>query len=400
MLVLCADVAAQKSAPRKSAVPARQPQFVITGTIPGTVEGAEVCLWLREYGNDALARTKIKNHSFRLTGHVASPTLCQLFICDSKDPKSEEVLPPERGFVLMVDNVPMRVSAPSFRALPLVSPRDSDTLDKEFAARVDTKGFAQTTYSEFRHYIHDVDVLSTNAYMDYSNYSEKKNPESSVLLAKRQAMLQARVRYEEAENRFVKAHPTYPISLMLMQPKTEETFEYTDADYDAWLAMFKDNKDTVRYRAFAAAVAEARHCPKGKAYTDFDVLTPDSVQGHLSQYLQPNGYTIVDLWASWCGWCRKAIPHIKEMYAKYDRSKLTILSISTDNNKKDWYRAMKEEAMPWQQLLLAPQSSKLVEKAYNLYGIPDFLLIDAQGKVVFATSSPDELDEEVGKALR
>jgi hypothetical protein len=81
---------------------------------------------------------------------------------------------------------------------------------------------------------------------------------------------------------------------------------------------------------------------------------------------------------------------------KYRKMSCFAKILGDDFTKRIWQKGN----TAWQQLLLAPQSSKLVEKAYNLYGIPDFLLIDAQGKVVFATSSPDELDEEVGKALR
>lgn len=373
--------------------------FVITGTIPGTTDGCEVCLWLKEYGNDALATTKIKNHSFRLTGHVSKPTLCQFYICDVKDPNSQYVLPPERGILLFIENVAMKISAAHFTDLPLIHERENPLL-KEFNVKVETKGFAQNTFMTYRHYIHEVDLKSGNAFKDYLAYQERKTINRDTLLMKRADMLSARALYNAAVDRFVRQHPDYPISLMEIRDKAEDTFVYTDKEYDDWLQLFKVNKDKVRYEAFAKSIAAARTCPKGRAYTDFGVVTPDSLQGRFSQYLNKKGYTLVDFWASWCGWCRRAIPHIKEMYAKYDRSKLTIVSVSTDDSKSAWYRAMKLEDMPWQQLLLAKDSKELVDKAYNMLGIPDFLIVDAQGRVVYATSSPDELDVELSKILK
>lgn len=411
LLLWCSIAFAQKTSKR----------FVITANIPGMKDGVEVRLYNQEHGSDALATTKVKDHSFRLEGSVTSPTLCKLEIDDVKPAGYQAVLSPKRGIFLFVENVNIKVSASDFGSIPLIFPEGKEnSLLKELNVKV-VGGTAQKQYSEYRHYIHAVDLESSATYYDYLNYSENSKPsiqlgadgkaevvfadggkkiDQKVLLGKRAKMLAAREKYNAAEEKFISEHPDYVISLMLMSGKTKETFQYTNADYDNWLAKFKGNYDKTRYTAFAKAVKTARTCLKDAFYTDFEMISTDSVKTRLSQQLNKTGYTVVDFWASWCGWCRRAIPHIKEFYAKYSRQQLEVISVSVDDSKPAWYRAMKAENMPWRQYVEEKDQKKLTDKAYNMLGIPDFLLIDSQGKIVYATASPDDLDVELAKLLK
>jgi thiol-disulfide isomerase/thioredoxin len=397
-LLLCSSSFSQNKKTRQMA---NSSQFVITGNIPGMKDGVEVRLWLREYGNDAVAKAKVKNHSFRLVGHLDSPTMCQLQIDDVIDPNNQAVLPPCRGMLLFVDNSNIAISIADYKMLPFIFGQEKESPYKnELAFKYKTNSITQNTYLEYRHYIHAIQIQTDSVYNACEKYAKSKAADSNVAFEKYKKANLANQRYDEAIMKFIKQHPTYPISLYLLSKKTEDTFCYTDAQYDEWLNMMKNNKDVVRYQAFKKAIAQARICTKDKMYTDFEVIdTLSSAKTKISQYLNKKGYTIIDFWASWCGWCRKAIPQIKTMYGKYDKSTLTIISISTDKESKNWKLAMKQENMPWLQLALTKESTGVVEKAYNLYGIPDFLIINNQGKVLFATSNPAELDSMISSLL-
>jgi thiol-disulfide isomerase/thioredoxin len=396
-------------------------QFVITANIAGMKDGVEVRLYNQEHGNRDLATTHVKNHAFRLVGKVVSPTLCKLEIDDVKPAGYQGVLPPKRGISLFVENVNIKVSASDFGSIPLIFPEGKEnSLLKELNVKV-VGGTAQKQYSEYRHYIHAIDLESSAAFNDYLDYVENSKPsmhldangkaevaylkdnkkiDSKVLLDKRNRMLALRNKYNAAEDKFIAAHPDYAISLMQMSEKTEETFQYTNADYDKWLSMFKNNYDQVRYAAFVKSIQTARNCLKNAPYTDFEMVSSDSVKTRLSEQVGKSDYIVVDFWASWCGWCRRAIPHIKELYARYNRNQLEVISVSVDDSKSAWYHAMKSEQMPWRQYVVEKEQKKVIDKAYNMLGIPDFLLIDRQGRVVFATSSPDELDVELSKRIK
>ena len=89
---------------------------------------------------------------------------------------------------------------------------------------------------------------------------------------------------------------------------------------------------------------------------------------------------LIDFWASWCGPCRAAVPKLKELYAKYKSKDFEILSVSIDDSKSSWLKAMDEEKMPWEQLLSDDKDKTL--QTFLFSGIPTLYLVDKQGKII------------------
>ena len=103
---------------------------------------------------------------------------------------------------------------------------------------------------------------------------------------------------------------------------------------------------------------------------------------------------LVDFWASWCGPCRAAVPKVKELYNKYKTEGFDVLSISIDDSKSAWLKALNEEKMPWKQLL-SPDKNITMEK-FLFSGIPTLYLIDQSGKIITSfTGFTPEAQEKV-----
>ena len=105
--------------------------------------------------------------------------------------------------------------------------------------------------------------------------------------------------------------------------------------------------------------------PKGKT------LSPDKYKGKV---------LVIDFWASWCGPCRKEIPHMKEYYEEFKDKGVEFLSVSIDANEEAWRKALKEENMAWPQGL-AKEAGKEVKELYQFTGIPFILVIDKEGNI-------------------
>lgn len=90
-------------------------------------------------------------------------------------------------------------------------------------------------------------------------------------------------------------------------------------------------------------------------------------------------YLILDFWGSWCIWCIRGIPKMKEYYEKY-RDKLEILGIDCNDTEEKWKAAVKEHSLPWLHVY-NPRSSSVL-KDYNVQGFPTKVILDPQGNVV------------------
>lgn len=80
-----------------------------------------------------------------------------------------------------------------------------------------------------------------------------------------------------------------------------------------------------------SAVADADKAP------DFEL--PD-LQGNPLKLSSLRGkYVILDFWGSWCIWCIRGIPAMKEVYAKY-KDKMEILGIDCRDTEVKWKAAV------------------------------------------------------------
>jgi thiol-disulfide isomerase/thioredoxin len=105
---------------------------------------------------------------------------------------------------------------------------------------------------------------------------------------------------------------------------------------------------------------------------------------------------LVDFWASWCAPCRREIPNLKALYAKYAPLGLEIISISIDENIPAWHKALDEEQMPWPQLL---DNASLFSSSFYGKTIPALFLVDAAGTVISDRLRGEALQEKIASIL-
>lgn len=108
---------------------------------------------------------------------------------------------------------------------------------------------------------------------------------------------------------------------------------------------------------------------------------------------------MVDFWATWCGPCRQAIPHLNELYAENKEKGFEILAIAMDENgEKVVPPFVAANQIDYRVLLGTPD----VEAAFGgLLGYPTTFLIDRNGEIADKTLGyrPKEYFEEKLKPL-
>jgi len=90
-------------------------------------------------------------------------------------------------------------------------------------------------------------------------------------------------------------------------------------------------------------------------------------------------YVILDFWGSWCGWCIKGIPQMKEYYQKY-AGKFEILGIDCNDPEEKWKAAVEKYELPWLHVY-NPRNSDLLEQ-YEIEGFPTKIIVGPDGKIV------------------
>lgn len=97
-------------------------------------------------------------------------------------------------------------------------------------------------------------------------------------------------------------------------------------------------------------------------------------------------FVYIDVWATWCGPCVKQIPYLQTLEEKYHGKNIEFVSISIDqpNVKDKWKKMIEDKNMGGVQLFA--NGDQDFARAYQISGIPRFILIDPEGNIVEANA--------------
>lgn len=163
-----------------------------------------------------------------------------------------------------------------------------------------------------------------------------------------------------------------------------------------WLSEAKQLKQTI-----ITNKAQAMKLKTGQPMPSVKYPDANGALAGLEKY--KGKYLLVDFWASWCGPCRQAIPKVKELYDAYKAKGFEVVSISIDTDKNAWRKAMKEEAMPWEQLL-SDNKDKTMEQ-FQFSGIPTLYLVDTEGRIMerftgYSEDAEAKIKESIAKGTK
>jgi thiol-disulfide isomerase/thioredoxin len=115
-------------------------------------------------------------------------------------------------------------------------------------------------------------------------------------------------------------------------------------------------------------------------------------------------YVFIDIWATWCKPCLEQIPAMKKIEEKYRKKNIVFVGISVDDAKdfEKWKNFVNEKKLGGIQLFADKGFESDFIKTYVVNGIPRFILIDPQGKIINPEAewpSKPKLQEELDKLL-
>jgi thiol-disulfide isomerase/thioredoxin len=114
----------------------------------------------------------------------------------------------------------------------------------------------------------------------------------------------------------------------------------------------------------------------------------------------------VDVWATWCRPCIAEFPHSKELKRQFEgNEEVVFLYVSTDADEEKWKKYLQEnQDLKGTHVIEDKTKAEAygIYEAYMITGIPNYMLVDQEGKIVNAKAprpSSGRVQGEIEKLL-
>ncbi len=199
-------------------------------------------------------------------------------------------------------------------------------------------------------------------------YADAKQTKDSLLIKKDiESIEKINSRINSETIGFIVKHPDWEISAEVLMGLP------MDSCYKYYLTLNKEVQNSY-FGKYAKDVLYA--VKSGDIAPPFSLPDQNGKTMSLSDF---NGkYVVLEFWGTWCGYCVKDIPKMKQYHNMY-RTKTAFVSIACRDSEKLWKAAIAKYEMSWTNLLC--NDDKLT-RTYGIEGFPTKIIINSEGIVV------------------
>lgn len=200
----------------------------------------------------------------------------------------------------------------------------------------------------------------------------------------------------EMSKLLIEQDPTNPFnSDIILALATELNFFSISQINQLIAAMAPSAIDAQSLEGVQTVLARMANLNIGDPFPQFNLPTLEGETIALSHL--KGSYVLVDLWASWCGPCIKAMPTIKKMSQKYADEEFQAISISLDQREEVWKRTNKQVDIQWINALDSNGIEGGLSMDLGVVSLPFYYLVDKEGKILAINISLSDAEETLDK---
>ncbi len=129
-------------------------------------------------------------------------------------------------------------------------------------------------------------------------------------------------------------------------------------------------------RERAARYVQRPELARARMAPPFSLTTIDG--RHISMDGLAGKVVLIDFWATWCGPCREALPHVRDIARKFQGQPFVVLSVSLDDDDAKWKDFVNKNEMTWLQYRDGKWTGPIATR-FDVKAIPATFSIDADG---------------------
>lgn len=188
---------------------------------------------------------------------------------------------------------------------------------------------------------------------------------------------------------------------VIVQGEAALLLAQTLKSYEGYLS-FEENYGkyiTTEYQKQRLSEIMLKVTANDKGQTAVDFKFPDRSGKEISLSDFKGKVVYIDIWATWCGPCKEQIPYLKTLEKEYHGKDVVFLGVSTDNQKdyEKWLKFIDDNELKGIQLFAGDKKDDIT-KPYRVTGIPRFILVGKDGKLISA-DAPRPFSPEIRLAL-
>jgi peroxiredoxin len=237
----------------------------------------------------------------------------------------------------------------------------------------------------------DINFRLTNVYNFeslYQNYTRycKSTFDKYLQLNQTSTGLEKDQFYLATKLNFIKKHLNNPYSIdlftvFILNPKAFAPYDDLMEFYSTTIENKIPDASTKKWVENKLHSLKKNNVEKGSVAPSFKAVSLDQKVINSDSFRGKN--VLLTFWATWCIPCINELPLLKEIYSKYKKDGLAVISVSLDSDSLQLVKFIKEKKLNWIHIF----SNKKMRNLYHINPIPAVFLIDEKGIIRFKSTT-------------